>query len=168
MGKTKKFKGRILNVSVKKVRLPNGYVTHIEIVKHPGAVLIAPLLSKDRIIMLRQFRPVINAYIYELPAGTLEKHESPMRCAGREIIEETGYKSNKLTRLGLIIPVPGYSTERIFIYKAEKLKKTKRLYQPDEVIDALIMSRQEIKRLFKAGKIVDAKTISALCMCGWL
>lgn len=168
MAEIKKFKGRILNVSVKKVRLPNGYVTNIEIVKHPGAVLVAPLLSKNKIIMLRQFRPVINAYIYELPAGTLEKNESPVTCAKREIIEETGYKSNKLKKLGAIIPVPGYSTEKIFIFKAEGLKETKRLTQPDEVIDTLIMTKQEVKRLFKLGKIVDAKTISALCMCGWL
>lgn len=157
-----------MNVSVKKVRLPNGYLAHIEIVRHPGAVLIVPLLRKNKIIMLRQFRPVINSYIYELPAGTLEKYEKPASCARREIIEETGYKSNKLTKLGLIIPAPGYSTEKIFVYKAENLSETKRLHQADEVIDILVMNKQEIRRLFKSGKIVDAKTISALCMCGWL
>ncbi len=168
MQKIKSFKGKILNVSVKKVRLPNGYLANLEIVKHPGAVLIVPFLDKNRIIMLKQFRPVIDTYIYELPAGTLEKGESLAVCARREIIEETGYKSNKLIKLGLIFPVPGYSTEKIFIYKAEKLCKTKRLHQADEVIDVLIMEKKEIKHLFKSGKIVDAKTISALCMCGWL
>lgn len=164
----KSFKGKILNVYVKKTRLPNGYVASLEIVEHPGAVLIVPFLDKNKIIMLKQFRPVIDTYIYELPAGTLEKGESPAYCARREIIEETGYKSSKLTKLGLIIPVPGYSTEKIFIYKAENLSETKRLHQADEVISILIMNKKEIKHLFKSGKIVDAKTISALCMCGWL
>lgn len=168
MKETEKFKGKILNVYVKEMRLPNGYLSRIEIVKHPGAVLIAPLLSKNKIILLRQFRPVISSYIYELPAGTLEKGEQPAECARREIIEETGYKAKKLIRLGVIVPVPGYSTEKIFIYKAEKLYKTKRMHQANEVIEILTMSKQQIKQLFKSGKIVDAKTISALCMCGWL
>ncbi len=166
--KHKIFRGKILDVSTKKIRLPNGYVTRIDIIKHPGAVLMAPFLSKDKVIMLKQFRPVIGAYIYELPAGTLEKNENPLVCARREMIEETGYKTEKITKLGFIVPVPGYSTEKIFIYKAEKLSKTKRLHQKDEVIETLIKSKKEIRQLFKAGKIIDAKTISAFTMCGWL
>lgn len=168
MKKTKKFKGRILNVSVKKVRLPNGYIANVEIVKHPGAVLIAPLLSKDKIIMLRQFRPVINSYIYELPAGTIEKSERPLDCARREVVEETGYKSGKVTKLGLIVPVPGYSTERIFIYKAQALVKVKPLHQKDEVIKICVFTKKEIKKMIKEGKIIDAKTICGFALCGWL
>ena len=67
---------------------------------------------------------MINAYIFELPAGTLEKGEAPLACARREIIEETGYSAKKLTRLGIIYPVPGYSTEKITMYKAENLTAT--------------------------------------------
>jgi len=168
MQKEKRFRGRILNVSVKKVRLPNGYTANIEIVKHPGAVLIAPFLSKNKIIMLRQFRPVINSYIYELPAGTLEKNERPLDCARREVIEETGYKSNKLIKLGLIIPVPGYSTEKIFIYKAQNLIRLKPVHQKDEVIEIFIFSKRQIQKMIKGGKIIDAKTICGLALCGWL
>lgn len=166
--KTNVFRGRILNVSIKKVRLPNGYIAQIDVIKHPGAILVVPFLSKDKVIILKQFRPVINAYIYELPAGTLERNENPASCVRREMIEETGYKTNKITKLGFIVPVPGYSTEKIFIYKAGKLSKTKRLHQEDEVIEILIKSKKEIKDLFKSGKIIDAKTISAFTMCGWL
>jgi len=162
------FRGRILNVSIKKVRLPNGYLAHIDVIKHPGAVLIVPFLSKNKVIILKQFRPVIDSYIYELPAGTLEKNEIPAVCVRREMIEETGYKAKKITKLGFIVPVPGYSTEKIFIYKAEKLCKTERLHQKDEVIEILIMDKKKIRHLFKTGKIIDAKTISAFCMCGWL
>lgn len=79
------FKGRLLNVLTQKVRLPNGYRVDLEVIRHPGAALIVPFLDKDRIIILRQLRPVIDSYIYELPAGTLNKGESLLSCAMREI-----------------------------------------------------------------------------------
>ncbi|MFA5337067.1 MAG: NUDIX hydrolase [Candidatus Omnitrophota bacterium] len=167
MRKPKRFKGKILDVSVKKVRLPNGYLANLEIVKHPGAVLIVPFLGKNKIIMLRQFRPVINTYIFELPAGTLEKGESPAVCARREIIEETGFRSDKLVKLGLIFPVPGYSTEKIFIYKAQNLIKTKQLHQKDEVIEIFVFTKRQIQKMLKEGKIIDAKTICGFALCGW-
>ena len=162
----KVFNGKLLKVYVGKQRLPHGYVARFEIIKHPGAALIIPFLSKDKIIMLRQLRPVIGSYIYELPAGTLDKNESPLSCAKREIIEETGYSAKKLKLLGSIYPVPGYSTEKIFIYRAESLKKTVRAVEQDEVIESRIFTKSEIKRLFKSGKIVDAKTIASLAICG--
>ena len=162
------FKGKLLKVFVKKVRLPNGYTATFEMITHPGAALIVPILNKDKIIMLRQLRPVIKSYIYELPAGTLDKGESPKDCAKREIIEETGYSAGKLTYLGVIHPVPGYSTEKITIFRADGLRKCARLAEKDEIIETKVFTRSQIKRLFKKGRITDAKTISALAMCGWL
>ena len=162
------FKGKLLKVFVKKVRLPNGYVATFEMIKHPGASLIIPFLTKDKIVMLRQLRPVIKSYIYELPAGTLGKNESPLSCARREIVEETGYSAKKFTLLGKIYPVPGYSTEKIFIYKAESLKISPRTLEKDEVIRPYLFTRRDIKNLFRKGRIVDAKTIAALAFCGWL
>jgi len=162
------FEGRLLKVLVKKIRLPNDYLATFEMIKHPGAALVIPFLSKDRIIMLRQLRPVINSYIYELPAGTLDNGESPLACARREIIEETGFSARKFTLLGKIYPVPGYSTERITIFRADGLKKGSRVAERDEVIGLKIFTRKQIKTLFKKGRIVDAKTISALAFCGWL
>ncbi len=168
MQKNKNFKGRLLKVTTQKVCLPNGHKTFIDIVKHPGAVLVIPLFPDDKVIILRQYRPAIKKYIYELPAGTIEKNESPVYCARREIIEETGYRCSKLIKLGEIIPVPGYSTEKIFIYKAEGLKKTKQLHQKDEVIEKIILTRKQINYMFKTGRFIDAKTICAFSMCGWI
>lgn len=162
------FRGRLLNVFVQKVKLPHGYVATFEMIKHPGAALIVPFLAKDKIIMLRQLRPVIKSYIYELPAGTLDKNESPLACARREIVEETGYSAKRFTLLGKIFPVPGYSTEKIVIYKAEGLRKGPYRAEEDEVIESRVFTRHEIKSLFRRGRIVDAKTISALAFCGWL
>ena len=162
------FKGRLLKVFVKKERLPHGYLATYEMIKHPGASLIIPFLDKDTVIMLRQLRPVIGSYIYELPAGTLDKNESPVSCARREIIEETGYKGRVFTLIGKIYPVPGYSTERIFIYKAEKLSPVERQAEEDEVIESYPLHKKAVRKLFLQGKIVDAKTICALAFCGWI
>ncbi|MDD5136349.1 MAG: NUDIX hydrolase [Candidatus Omnitrophica bacterium] len=162
------FNGRLIKLVVKKMRLPNGYLATLETIRHPGAALIVPFLSKDRLILLRQYRPVIDSYIYELPAGTLDKRESPLACARREIVEETGFAAGKFSYLGKIFPVPGYSTECIRIYKAERLRKVEHIAEKDEVIKSHIFTRTKVRDLFKAGRIVDAKTISALAMCGWL
>ncbi len=96
-------------------KLPNGNSVQLDLIVHPGAALIVPFLGKDRIILLRQWRAVLNKYLLELPAGTLDKGESILTCAKRELIEETGYASQKMTKLGRIYPVPGYSTEIIHI-----------------------------------------------------
>ncbi|MBF0571676.1 MAG: NUDIX hydrolase [Candidatus Omnitrophica bacterium] len=150
------------------VKLPNGRTTRITIINHPGAVIIVPFLNKDTVVMLRQFRPALKKYIYELPAGTFDPHESMAVCARRELLEETGLKAQKLTKLGFIYPVPGYSTEVIHIYKAEQLTLT--LGQPEEyeVIETMPMTRSKIRGLMTQGKLVDAKSICAFVFSGWL
>ena len=162
------FKGKLLSVSTKKIKLPNGHISNFEVIEHPGAALVVPFITKNKIALIKQLRPVINSYIYELPAGTLEKGETPLRCAKREIIEETGYSASKLTRLGVIFPVPGYSTEKITVYKAEGLKKHKTRKEIDEIIESCEVTKSQLKTLFRDGKIADAKTICALSYCGLL
>ncbi len=163
-----RFKGKLISLVTHTRRLPNGTRVRLEIVRHPGASLIVPFLEKNKIILLRQFRPVIDAYLYELPAGTLNKKEAPRACARREVAEETGYRARRVSRIGYVYPVPGYSTEKIIIYKAEGLRKEKSRPEADEVIEAFPASRRQVRRLFNEGKIVDAKTICALALCGWL
>lgn len=159
------FRGRLLHLSVKDQKFPNGYKTRLEVIKHPGAALIVPFLTKNSIIMIKQFRPVINEYIWELPAGTLHKNESPLNCAKREIIEETGYKVKNFKKIGAIYPAPGYTTERIIIYKATNLIPVKRRLENDEIIQCRILSRAKINSLLRDGRIIDAKTICALSLC---
>ena len=164
-----KFNGKLLSVFIKKERLPNGNPVTLELVKHPGAALVIPFLSAGSILMLRQYRPVIKSYLYELPAGTLKKNERPSVCAKREIIEETGYAASKLKMLGWIYPVPGYSTEKINIFAGMGLKKMSRARpEEDEMIEVRAMTRQKVRSLFRSGRITDAKTISSLAMVGWL
>jgi len=162
------YKGKLISLSARTVMLPNKFMARLEVIAHPGAALIVPFLSRDRIILLRQLRPVIGAYLYELPAGTLKKGETVLSCGRREIMEETGYCAKKFTRLGYIYPVPGYSTEKITIFKAEGLSKKNAAADKDEIIRSLIVTRKQLKEMFVKGKIVDAKTICALTLCGWL
>ena len=87
------------------VKLPNGRTMKISYINHPGAVIIAPFISKDKIVFMRQFRPALKKYIYELPAGTLDPNESLATCAKRELIEETGLRAKKISKVGQIYPV---------------------------------------------------------------
>lgn len=164
-----KHKGRIFDFVREKVALPNGATKFYDFVKHRGAVVIVPLISSDKAIILRQFRIVINKYIYELPAGSIDKGETPYACAKRELAEETGYRSPMVKKIGRLIPCPGYSTEVLHIFKATALKKTKTGHKdPDEIIETLVVSRSQIRKMFKSGKISDAKTIASFAMIGWL
>lgn len=161
--KRKKFE-----MTSKVMSLPNGNKVRLDMIIHPGAALIVPFLSADRVIMLRQWRPVLNQYLLELPAGTIDPGESVLSCVKRELTEETGYRARSITRLGKIHPVPGYSNEVIYIYKAEGLVFADGQAEPDEVLERKVVSKSEVRTLFRSGRITDGKTISALAMCGWL
>ncbi len=150
------------------VKLPNGRTITISYINHPGAVIIAPFISKNEIVFMRQFRPALKKYIFELPAGTLDPGESLATCAKRELIEETGYRAGSIKKLGQIYPVPGYSTEIIYIFKAEYLKAGEAQPEIYEVIKNIIMTKAQVQKLFKKGQLQDGKSICALAMCGWL
>jgi ADP-ribose pyrophosphatase len=151
-----------------KVLLPNGRTISISVIYHPGAVIIVPFLNNDTVIMMRQFRPALNKYIYELPAGTLDPDESIPVCARRELLEETGLKPRKLVKLGAIYPVPGYSTEIIHVFKAWGLTLTQAQPEDYEVIETFAVTKLQVQKMFKQGKLLDAKSICAFAFCGWL
>ena len=161
-------KGRVITLVSETRRLPNGFSAKVEIIEHPGAVVIVPFISSDKIILLHQYRPTIKQFLYELPAGTLKTGEKPLPCAQRELIEETGYRGARFTQLGQVYPVPGYSTEIMTIYSAHTLSPAYAPGDADEVIRVKIFTKLQLKKLFKSGKIKDAKTICGLTMCGIL
>lgn len=162
------IKGRKYNFVFKNVRLPNGRTARLEMVQHPGAVLIVPFLSATKIILLRQYRPTFKEYLYELPAGTLEKGEQPLPCAKRELMEETGFAAKRIRRLGHIYLVPGYSDEVIHIFAATDLYRQAAIPDEDEIIEAQVFTRRHVQTLFRCRRIIDAKTICALAFCGWI
>lgn len=148
--------------------LPSGMTSVQEFIDHPGAVVVVPLLDADTLIMLRQYRPPIAAYLYELCAGTLAADEDPRECAGRELREETGYRAGTLEQIGQLYPVAGYSTEKIIVYRATQLQPGSQQLEDDEVIEVIRFTRTQIRDLFRSGQLVDAKTICALAWCDWL
>jgi ADP-ribose pyrophosphatase len=162
------YKAKIFDVVKKKVKLPNGNTPELVIIEHPGAVLVVPFISRSEIVMIRQYRPAVEKFIWELPAGTLEKGESPVKCVKRELIEEIGYSARRVVHLYNIVPAPGYSSEILKYYAAFGLKKVKKQVQHDEVIREQIFNKWQIRKMFESGKIVDSKTITALAIVGWL
>lgn len=162
------YRGRVFDLTLQERVLPGGRKIKAEIIKHPGAALIVPLIDSEHIVMLRQFRPAVKKWLYELPAGTPEKGESMLQCGRRELREETGYASNDFSLLGKIYPVPGYSTETIYIYEAKSLTPSPMPKDEEEVIETKVFSRPEIKKMMSGRLFNDAKTICALCFCGWL
>ena len=165
---TKTYAGRFLTIEHRRAVLPGGRRVAVECVNHPGAVLIVPFLSPGRVVLLRQYRAVIESWLYEFPAGTIERGEKPIACARREIIEETGYQAGTMRKLGRIYPVPGYSTELITIFAAERLSAVGMACEDDEVIEPVVFNRRAVRELFAQGRLIDAKTICALALCGWL
>lgn len=151
-----------------KVALPNGRTISISFINHPGAVIVAPLLDKNTVVMIRQFRPALRRYIYELPAGTIDPQEKPSICVKRELMEETGYSAKRYKKLGKIYPVPGYSTEVIHIFKAEILTFSKAAPEEYEVIETRSFSKTQVKKMFKQGQLMDAKSICTFAHLGWL
>ncbi len=127
-----------------------------------NSVVILPLLDDGTVVLERQYRPAINKYIYEIPAGLIEKGESPAHAAVRELEEETGYLAGSMQLLFAGYPSPGTKTEFSTCYLATKLAKTKTNMDPDEVIDVKKVRLEELVRMIKRNQIVDVKTIAAV------
>jgi ADP-ribose pyrophosphatase len=156
------YSGNLLRLHVDTVRLPNGREATREIVEHPGAVAVIPILDNKKLLVVRQYRTPAHKHLMEIPAGTLEPGETPVSCARRELIEETGYAARQLRKLFSCYLAPGYSTEKIHFFLASQLVPTKTKQAEDESITVQVMDLHEALRAVERGKIQDAKTISAL------
>ena len=130
-----------------------------DVIFHPGASVIVPMLSKNEFVLIRQYRTACAKVIWEFPAGTLEKNESPIHCAKREIIEETGYAAKKWKKLGTFYPAPGISTELMHLFLAAHLVPKRMSLDQDEFIQRKVVSLKTLQKMIADGTIVDAKTI---------
>ncbi|MCQ3035873.1 MAG: NUDIX hydrolase [Bacilli bacterium] len=155
------YDGRIINVTVDKVTCPNGRISTREIVHHRGGVCILGVIDSN-IIMEKQYRYAYDEELYELPAGKLEKGEDSYVAGIREFEEETGYKAESLTSLGVMYPTCGYSNEIIYLYLANNIVKSERHLDEDEVIDVLYIPLEKVLSMIEEGTIKDAKTICAI------
>lgn len=159
---TVSYKGLIVNVRTDKAELPTGKIVRREVVEHPGGVAVLPLDADGNVIAVRQFRYPFMEETLEIPAGKLEYGESHFDCGLRELREETGFEPDAFFYLGKIYPSPGYSAEVLHLYLATGLKQVGASLDPDEFLNVEVIPFREMKERAAEGKILDAKTLTAL------
>jgi ADP-ribose pyrophosphatase len=159
------YRGKKISVKVEECRMPSGARIVNEIVEHIGSVAVLPLLDKKTIVLLRQYRPIAEDWIYEIPAGTLEPGENSYECARRELEEETGYKPGKLTKLFETYLAPGYSTENLHSFVATDLQLGMINPSESEEIEVVRKPLHEAIKMIKTNNIRDAKTIATFLYC---
>lgn len=158
------FKGRIIDLYVEEVQLPNGKTSTREIIKHPGAVAVLAVTAEGKILMVEQYRKPLERTLVEIPAGKLEKGEDPKTTARRELEEETGYTCGHLEPLLSFYTSPGFADELVHLFIAEDLEKLTSAAEldEDEFLDVLEVSLEEAQEMVESKRIFDAKTAFAV------
>jgi ADP-ribose pyrophosphatase len=161
------YTGRIISLDVDTVRFPDGSTGELEMIRHPGASAVVPFLSdpsgKDpQVLMIRQYRYAADGYLYEIPAGRLDKDEQPRDCAARELKEETGCTAEQIEHLVSIYTTPGFTDEKIHIFMATGLVPGETKHESDEFLDLEPMLLSRALGMVEAGEIEDAKTALGL------
>jgi ADP-ribose pyrophosphatase len=165
------FEGRVFTVQVEMIALPKGGTLNAEIIRHPGSVVIIPLTGSGDILLVRQYRPAIGQWAWELPAGSLKADEDIEQAAIRECHEETGFIPGQMKRLGAFFPTPGYCDEEMNFFVASGLRPpgpgdAAAHQDEDEDIEARPFSRARITEMIAGGEIVDLKTVAGLALLG--
>ncbi len=161
------YSGRLLKIDVETIRNPAGQIIELEMVRHPGAAAVVPLLSDPtgpdpQVLLLRQYRHAASGVIWEIPAGVLEPGEVPEDCARRELREETGATADDIRLLTSIYTTPGFTDERIYLYLATGLSIEDQSLEADELIEVATRPLSTVMEMIRDGEIVDGKTIVAL------
>jgi ADP-ribose pyrophosphatase len=158
------FKGKVFDVQVDQIEYNgsgNGGIREVAV--HPGGAVVVAVTKENKILMVKQFRYPHREVLYELPAGKLEHNEDPQLCAVRELEEETGLKTDNISKLGKIYTTPGFCSEILHIYLAKNLEKGELNREEGEYgMEVLELSLDEIEKKITSGKIVDAKTICGI------
>jgi len=167
------YTGRVINVDVDTVRFPNGALGELEMVRHPGASAVVPLLSDPgaadpQILLLRQYRYAAEQFLYEIPAGRLAPGENPEICAHRELAEETGCSATRIEPLLTFYTTPGFTDERIHVFMATGLARGEARHETDEFIEVEAYPLSVVLSMIGQGQIQDAKTaLSLLYFAGY-
>ncbi len=155
------YKGKILNLKKDEVLLPNEKKAFREIVEHNGGSCVI-CEKDDKILMVRQYRYAFKKELWEIPAGKINEGEDPALTAVRELEEEGGIKAHSVQLMYKIFPSPGYTSEIIYLYRAQGLKETEKHLDNDEFLTSKWFSKTELKRMLNNGEIKDGKTLIAL------
>ena len=158
------YEGRIVKLRIESVRLPNGVLVDLELMRHPGAAAVAAVDDAGRVVLIHQYRHAAGGYVWELPAGVLDHEgESPGACAARELREEVGIEAREWTPLGRIFTTPGFCDEQIHLFLARGLTHMAHERDHDEVIDEVRdVPLDDALAMIRRGEIVDGKTVAGL------
>ncbi|QQY80630.1 ADP-ribose pyrophosphatase [Keratinibaculum paraultunense] len=159
MKSEKIYEGKIVNLRIDTVELPDKKYSKREIVEHPGSVGIIPITDDSHIILVKQFRKPVEQNLLEIPAGKIEINEEPKETAFRELCEETGFVANKLEYLFEFYTSPGFSNEKMYLFVAKELVKREADPDDDEYIEVLKVKIEDSINMILRGEIVDSKTI---------
>ncbi|WP_419655363.1 hydrolase, NUDIX family [Desulfosarcina variabilis str. Montpellier] len=155
-------KGRVFDFYMENITLPHGVTMDMDVIRHPGAAAIVPVMDDGRVLLLKQYRHAVGGFIWEIPAGTLDADEDEMTCAKRELIEETGYTAREMKKMAVITPLPAYSDERIHIFLATDLTRATQDLDDDELLSVHPIAMRTALAMIADGQIEDAKTIASL------
>jgi len=156
------FEGKVVRLKVDRVVEPGGIVANREIVCHPGSVVVLPELPDGRLLLIRQFRYAARRWLWELVAGGIEPGETPLEAARRELAEETGYRARTFRPLFTFFPSPGFVSERMHLLEARGLTRAKAQPEADERIRLGRFTESQLRRMLRARKIEDGKTLVGL------
>jgi len=169
LSQTTAFEGRIFSVTSDRVTLPNGRTVTLQIVRHPGSVVLLPLVDSTHIVLIRQYRYALGRWIWELPAGSLEPGEDPVAAAARECEEEIGLVPTVVEFAGSWYPTPGFCTESMNYYRLTGLRPPNpdgptAAKDEDEDIRVQVFSLDAARELVRRGDVVDLKTAWGLTL----
>ena len=168
---TRAYTGRIISLDVDEVRFPDGSIGKLEMIRHPGASAVVPLLNEEgsdkpasdpMVLLIRQYRYATNGYLYEVPAGRLDPGEAPAECAIRELKEETGYDAAFVEPLLTMFTTPGFTDEKIHLFVATDLTAGESHREADEFLELKPVRLSKALAMIETGEIQDAKTALAL------
>lgn len=156
---TRHFKGRVIEVNVERVELPNGSVADLEIIHHPGGAAVVAINEQREICLLRQFRHAAGEWLWELPAGKIDNREPPLETAQRELEEEAGVIAGQWQDLGNIVSSPGVFTEVVHLFLATGLRPAPTRHEEHEVLEIHWKPLREVLRMATCGEIRDGKSL---------
>ncbi|MBS5793852.1 MAG: NUDIX hydrolase [Lachnospirales bacterium] len=159
------FNGKIIDVKVDTISLPDGKTTKREVVVRGDATAIVPIDEKGNVILVEQYRHPVGDMVLEVPAGMLEDGEDPKDCAIRELEEETSFIANELIHMTTMYPTVGFCTEKLHIYLAKNLQQGNFNFDDDEFIEVKKIPLEEAINMIYTGEIIDSKTIVGLLSC---
>lgn len=162
------YKGRIFRLEVDRVQMPSGHTVEMEIVRHPGSVVLLPMPSDAEVVLIRQYRYAIDRAIWELPAGTLKPGEDAAVGAARECEEEIGMFPGRVERLRSFYPTPGFCDEEMIFYRCGDLRPpdagSSAKKDDDEDLEPRTFTLAEARSMIERGEIVDMKTAVGLTL----